>query len=319
MLKAFTFFEHSTVCLLLVLRFCFGQLHVFKPCTSKEGNSEVYLIALDYLKKADTLAIVDRLRCIVFDADRPFQAASLFPLADIPATFLADVIACSVAFKTWQESAIMRNLMLYNLPSERKNLKTIQEAVAIRYIDLYQLGRINDEQQLTVQPRRKAPRSRSTIHSWPLERHQRIQYITAELEDLNSFLQTSASAYWTCPAKDLWTQAVSEVTGRPYQRLVSSKFCLPEVLLIFRELDSWTMAGSPMTSTLAFSTRTDVLRTFLSECASLKPGDRLQIKSGPILSRFAASTIWMISQLFAEVQGRRFKLDYFILVIYYLS
>ena len=40
-LKMFTLYEHSSVCLLYLLNCCFHQVAVFKPATSKAGNSEV--------------------------------------------------------------------------------------------------------------------------------------------------------------------------------------------------------------------------------------------------------------------------------------
>ncbi|EFX70215.1 hypothetical protein DAPPUDRAFT_217428 [Daphnia pulex] len=40
-LKMFTLFEHTSVSLLYLLMISFEELHVFKPCTSKEGNSEL--------------------------------------------------------------------------------------------------------------------------------------------------------------------------------------------------------------------------------------------------------------------------------------
>ena len=44
----FTMFESETVCMMYLLDLCFSQLEVFKPATSKEGNSEVYVICLDF-------------------------------------------------------------------------------------------------------------------------------------------------------------------------------------------------------------------------------------------------------------------------------
>jgi cap2 methyltransferase len=43
-LKMFTLFESESVCALYLLRTLFKDLDVFKPATSKEGNSEVYVI-----------------------------------------------------------------------------------------------------------------------------------------------------------------------------------------------------------------------------------------------------------------------------------
>ena len=47
-IKMFTFFEAETVCALYLLSRSFAEVHVFKPATSKEGNSEVYVICKNY-------------------------------------------------------------------------------------------------------------------------------------------------------------------------------------------------------------------------------------------------------------------------------
>ena len=49
-IKVFTMFESETVCLMYLLNIAFKQLEVFKPATSKEGNSEVYVICKDFQK-----------------------------------------------------------------------------------------------------------------------------------------------------------------------------------------------------------------------------------------------------------------------------
>ena len=43
-LKAFTLFEHPTVCALYLMGAHFQEVHVYKPATSKPGNSETYII-----------------------------------------------------------------------------------------------------------------------------------------------------------------------------------------------------------------------------------------------------------------------------------
>ena len=44
----FTMFESETVCMMYLLSICFDQVDVFKPATSKEGNSEVYVVCRDF-------------------------------------------------------------------------------------------------------------------------------------------------------------------------------------------------------------------------------------------------------------------------------
>uniref|UniRef100_A0A671P306 Cap-specific mRNA (nucleoside-2'-O-)-methyltransferase 2 n=1 Tax=Sinocyclocheilus anshuiensis TaxID=1608454 RepID=A0A671P306_9TELE len=56
-LKMFTLFEHSSVCLLYLPACCFRSVNVFKPGTSKSGNSELYIVCLDYQHQGSTLVI----------------------------------------------------------------------------------------------------------------------------------------------------------------------------------------------------------------------------------------------------------------------
>ncbi len=66
----FTFFECDTVCLLFLMQCVFVSIDVIKPATSKEGNSEVYVVGREYkdepafypyLKK-----LLDTSKCIFF-------------------------------------------------------------------------------------------------------------------------------------------------------------------------------------------------------------------------------------------------------------
>ncbi len=66
-LKVFTLFEPATISLLYLLRISFGELHAFKPCTSKEGNSEIYLIATHYRKTEENLLILNLFKVHVYD------------------------------------------------------------------------------------------------------------------------------------------------------------------------------------------------------------------------------------------------------------
>jgi 23S rRNA U2552 (ribose-2'-O)-methylase RlmE/FtsJ len=47
-LKAFTLFEHPTVCALHLMGALFQEVHVYKPATSKPGNSETYIIGKQF-------------------------------------------------------------------------------------------------------------------------------------------------------------------------------------------------------------------------------------------------------------------------------
>lgn len=57
----FTFFECDTVCLLTLLAAAFQDVIVEKPATSKEGNSEVYVVCRKYKGRSAIAPCLDRL------------------------------------------------------------------------------------------------------------------------------------------------------------------------------------------------------------------------------------------------------------------
>lgn len=60
-LKMFTLYEHSSICLLYLLNCCFSSVNVFKPATSKAGNSEVYVVCLNYDGKEAVRPLLSKL------------------------------------------------------------------------------------------------------------------------------------------------------------------------------------------------------------------------------------------------------------------
>ena len=58
-MKMFTFFECNTICLLYLLRNVFEFVDVIKPVSSKEGNSEVYVVCREFKKNYFELGFKD--------------------------------------------------------------------------------------------------------------------------------------------------------------------------------------------------------------------------------------------------------------------
>ncbi|XP_065837285.1 cap-specific mRNA (nucleoside-2'-O-)-methyltransferase 2-like isoform X2 [Oscarella lobularis] len=110
-LKMFTLFEHSSVCMMYLLVCCFSKVWVSKPATSKSGNSEVYVICVGYRGKSVlTDKHFDRLKSTY--GENPFEKA-LFPLECIPRSFLSQMINCSAFFSQHQIEAIETNLAAF--------------------------------------------------------------------------------------------------------------------------------------------------------------------------------------------------------------
>ncbi|CAL1292448.1 unnamed protein product [Larinioides sclopetarius] len=131
-LKKFTFFECITICKMYFLSCIFKEVHVFKPFTSKSGNSEVYVVCLDYIG-------VEKVRAYLEQMNQNYGSLTdkcLFPLKSIPSSFISQLIECSKLFTGFQEKSIQENLKLYSIPfSEYESeLRELQNTCAEEFI-----------------------------------------------------------------------------------------------------------------------------------------------------------------------------------------
>ena len=110
-LKLFTIFESETVCLLYLLACSFSRVEIFKPATSKEGNSEVYVICKNLTPSAWLTATLEKLA--KYYGDFPVKS-SLFSQDEIPTSFLSELRKCGELFMQLQENVISNNLHYWN-------------------------------------------------------------------------------------------------------------------------------------------------------------------------------------------------------------
>ncbi|KAK7076759.1 Methyltransferase activity protein [Halocaridina rubra] len=108
--KKFTMFESETVNLLYLLCCTFNTVHVYKPGTSKEGNSEVYIICLKYCGKD---AIAPNLKKMVEYYSNSEANVSMFSLDDLPVSFLSQLRECNQTFKEYQIKTITKNVSTF--------------------------------------------------------------------------------------------------------------------------------------------------------------------------------------------------------------
>lgn len=103
-LKIFGYFDCSTISLVYLLACLFERVHLFKPISSKEGNSEIYLVCVDYqlTKHAQFVEQVTRR----FESADGESDPLLFRKEVIPAEFLSQLIECANMFATHQVGKI---------------------------------------------------------------------------------------------------------------------------------------------------------------------------------------------------------------------
>ncbi|XP_038663070.1 cap-specific mRNA (nucleoside-2'-O-)-methyltransferase 2 isoform X2 [Scyliorhinus canicula] len=140
-LKLFTLFERSSVCLLYLLNCCFQQVHVFKPGTSKSGNSEVYAVCLNY---AGTDALGDHLDQLELNFGLDVVQKAWFARAAVPDSFLKQLEECCTFFHKCQTETIRENIRLFGNMSEADNIEmeAKRRDAADFYLEKFKLRRV---------------------------------------------------------------------------------------------------------------------------------------------------------------------------------
>ncbi|KAM3920651.1 cap-specific mRNA (nucleoside-2'-O-)-methyltransferase 2 [Leptodactylus fuscus] len=137
-LKMFTLFQHSSVNLMYLLNCCFQTVHVIKPGTSKAGNSEVYVVCLDFLGKE---AIQGHLEKMISHLGTDVGLKSLFPHRSIPASFLQCHHVCCSYFYEHQTQTILENLKLFSQMDEtdKSHLNFLRDSAVSYYLQNFQI------------------------------------------------------------------------------------------------------------------------------------------------------------------------------------
>ncbi|MEQ2192695.1 hypothetical protein XENOCAPTIV_015584, partial [Xenoophorus captivus] len=139
-LKMFTLYEHSSVCLLYLLNCCFHAVSVFKPATSKAGNSEVYVVCLNYESKEAMRPLLSKL--IRNYGPNLADREALFPSSVIPETFLKQHDELCSYFHALQVETIGENLRLFEGMSteQRQRLDHIRDCIVDEYLQRFQVS-----------------------------------------------------------------------------------------------------------------------------------------------------------------------------------
>lgn len=142
LLKVFTLFEQQSVCLMYLLSCAFQRVIVTKPATSKAGNSETYVVCINFKGKDYVAPYLNVLRR-QYDA-RPTRA--MFDHGNIPDPFVRTIEDCSRFFMRHQCEVIDDNVSAFESSSYNKLLLELNESkrhVAVTYLKNYNLKRID--------------------------------------------------------------------------------------------------------------------------------------------------------------------------------
>lgn len=148
LLKVFTLFEHHSVCLMYLLSYAFHKVTITKPATSKEGNSEIYVVCIDFKGKDHIAPYLNILR--KYYEISPVK--TMFKRKDIPNNFMQKIIECSELFKSYQCKAIEDNINTFELKNSNIDicfeLKYVKDIVVNKYFKDYNLKQIDAKDEI---------------------------------------------------------------------------------------------------------------------------------------------------------------------------
>jgi len=242
-IKMFTFFESESVCLLYLLACAFETLDVFKPATSKEGNSEVYVVGRGLIRSP---WLEDTLEQITKNYGNFPVDFSLFGKDDIPEHFLSSVRKCGELFMQLQENVITNNLHYWKdrlSDNDMKDLAEIQTQVAEHYILSYKVEEIanyrhciykrNDPHISQIDPRIDRGSYNDKISDKSLETEIRLKKIRNDMKGWK--VKGRVRFIEWVPAPKLGKDLEKPIVGKKVETVLSSKFCTGRHLQAYNE------------------------------------------------------------------------------------
>ena len=249
-IKMFTFFEAETLCHLALLRSKFERVDVFKPATSKEGNSEVYVVCQGFkgISKITLNLLLSKLNQ---------ENVSLFDVDEIGSEFIQDVKKCAEFFMEIQCNVIKRNVRAFEEGFDKKVKNEEKNLVAGEFLKRHRIRRLPIADDLIVKEVRKSEvyadncrhlDDRSETGTFldrikPKSDEDRLIEMRKQLRKLYpSWKPRTHLVEWTtCP-----TSRMPEfylVYGKPFDRIHSSKFCPSRALQL--HADAQELAEEP--------------------------------------------------------------------------
>lgn len=142
-------FEESTINLLYLLNCMFESVSVFKPCSSKSGNSELYVISLNY-KGLEHMEHLQSTISASFIKVHLYKSKSMFDLKDLPVDFLEDINNCIDFFMVKQKQTIRDNIYHFENRTYENNFMK-KSMIAELFINKYNLHPIPNRNKIVAE------------------------------------------------------------------------------------------------------------------------------------------------------------------------
>ncbi|CAH1786863.1 unnamed protein product [Owenia fusiformis] len=248
-LKMFTLLESSSVNTCYLLNCVFKEVHIMKPVCSKGGNSEIYLVCLDFIgiekKYLDKMA--------THFGPKPLKNA-MFRKDQIPSTFLLQHIKLCKSIIDRQIASINRNLELHgNMTPEMRAVIGQQKYICgTKFMDKFKIQHLAFEEKVVHLPFVRKRRAEMDIQEPPKSRRrfmdgtfkERMEFLAIPWKErvwkMKTFnIQNITNTNWLQSMGPLEPERMTDwkpCLGKKYTKLMNSRFCTNTILEQFNEV-----------------------------------------------------------------------------------
>ncbi|XP_060074708.1 cap-specific mRNA (nucleoside-2'-O-)-methyltransferase 2-like [Ylistrum balloti] len=278
-LKKFTMFECETICLMYLLNCVFDQVEVFKPATSKSGNSEVYVICTGFHGCSAIAGLNDYVKDYFQNHDGTVQM--LFNRDVIPEAFISEHVACCEMFTSLQRETINNNLDHYPTVSDQYVLwlETMRDYCAEVYVTKFDLKPIAVNCRIGHRKKRmnyiaqsfkkdETPFDQKRHSGTFIERHKSNALPWQQrVHQLDRYAMKSPKIIW-CQFESYLEEMDGGncLCGKPVAHLINSRFCCGKLVQQMQELMQNAKDHRTSSPTLPLSTITHVLDGLTHAC-----------------------------------------------------
>lgn len=332
-LKMFTFFELTTVGLLYFLNNVFDKVDVFKPATSKQGNSEVYVICSGYQRIYRNLSYL-----LEMTSRMEYNDVPMFKLDMISNDFINQVSKCAKMFMTLQTQAIKSNIYHFERPDidDQQMVHELRNQIRREYVRRYNVRPIadrmkilegqtcSDEQNIYAFVVASSSSFTSRLMLKECTREEKLLELRSQLESVEkkiSLQKRTDNLPLTIDRRHNHT--LEAFYGQPIRQIVSSKFVLVQCLKLMLDVLDNTTDNLPSNSTISISSTVEHLsisidiRNYknieiydhfekeffhqLVNAINLHSPDRVLIRNFLLLTHFSVGLIYILGCVYNEI------------------
>ncbi|XP_053962927.1 cap-specific mRNA (nucleoside-2'-O-)-methyltransferase 2 [Anastrepha ludens] len=246
--KMFTLFESTNVSKIFLLNCVFDEVHVFKPATSKRGNSEVYIVCIGYRKQTKYLPETLQLMKENVECANIFP---LFPKSYLPKEFLRQHELCARRFMDLQIQAIESNIQAYEVKPTRRQInhkQHLRTAIANEFYSRYKVCSIAESDKILYgcskadENFKSAPFCKGSYSEREMAKdttiEERIFGFHRIINNLEKLLDNNCGVEYReeCAAKTSSASGLCIYRGAPFSELQSSLFAHAYVMQLHQRL-----------------------------------------------------------------------------------